>query len=396
MPPSKGRMLGPPRSRMSALNAFQQQKIDFRSIKLAPAKKANSFKSGNFKDLQHNDQLKKLRIPASICKALPSVRRYANSKGFIDTTDSKALKEDAEAEPEILGQKKGRAGYNKYKIKQICEKKFEGMIWNLEFSPAGDVVICSGEGILLCDLELNIKVTLDNIRLAGGVAFLSDHRLVALCRFADTVNIFTSSGAFIRSFPAGTSPMNVSVNSMDEIIVTDIGAKCLRMFRSDGTPIRVIPQEGTNYQMKWPLYLSVMTDDSIIVSDCHQQKVLVFDFKGRFVRHFSLKTCAGNEVLRPHGVCTTIDNDTFIVDNATDSVEVFSREGSYVQTIIPSDKGAKLKPKVLRASEEGLFVVGGMSGMVQLFRFIDDSQPEECFIFKEENTASNAILIDTY
>jgi hypothetical protein len=369
-------MLGPPRSRMAAMNAFQQQKLDFRSVKLAPAKKAGAFHSGTLKDLPHKEKLKKLRIPASICSTLPSVRRYASSKGFIDTTDTKACQggQHQGHTGEIIGTRKGKGPQNKYKVKLLREKKFEGMIWNLELSPAGDVVVCAGDGIHLCDAELNVKMTLESIRLAGGVAFLSDHRIVALCRFADTVNLFTASGAFIRSFAAGTSPMNVSVNSMDEIIVTDIGAKCVRMFKHDGTPIRVIAQEGAKYAMKWPLYLCVLTDDSIVVSDCHQQKVLLFDFKGRFVRYVSLRTVAGNEVLRPHGVCATEDNDIFVVDNATDAVEVFCRDGAFLQTIIPSEKGAKVKPKVLRASDEGFFVLGGMSGVVQLFKFIEEEE----------------------
>ena len=52
------------------------------------------------------------------------------------------------------------------------------------------------------------------------------------------------------------------------------------------------------------------------------------------------------QVLRPHGVCANQKGDLFIIDTAIDSMEVFQFDGTFSQTLLPSDDGVLIKPKV--------------------------------------------------
>ena len=292
----------------------------------------------------------------------------------------------------ILGARRGRGPRNKYHIQQTVERQFSGMIWDINYLPNGDMLISHGDGVVICDGDLQIKESLDNIRMAGGIGVLSDGKIVAICRFFDVVNIYSPSGTFVRSFRGGTSPMALTITSTDEIIVSDAGSKNVRVFSASGKQIREIAEQGSSYKMKWPLYSCVARDDSLLVSDCHLQKVLFFDYQGRYVRTLSLKTYGGNEVLRPHGICINTEQDLFVIDNAIDTIEVFKRDGTYVQTLVPTEEGGAMKPKVVRTREDTL-AIGSMTGMVRLFRFIPKAELNHQRFIKQESPDLHEVIV---
>lgn len=403
MPPIKGRMMG-----------LQQSKLDFRSIKslgLANRKRtAPAITDGSTlpDGVKKDKALMKLRIPDDICRVLPSVRKFHPLKTA--NSGSKMKKEnypgdaiildddDEDVKPDIhgaiLGLRRRRGEQNKYRVKELFEKSFGSMIWDLAFIPgSSDIVVSTLDGAYLCSLEgLSEKCKLENVILGGGISFLSNGQIVVVCRNSDIVNIYQPDGTFIRAFPAGKSPMCVAVNSKDNIIVTDTSTKSIRQYTAEGRLIRAIEPKGTAYQMKWPLYIDMMEKNHIVVVDCHMQSVYVFDFKGRYVRKLPLKTSGGNEVLRPHGVCSNKEKDLFIVDNAIDSVEVFHCDGSYLQTLVHSEEGAILKPKAVRTSHDGKhMIIGGLYGRVKLFKFLG---PDEIPLIKVKEEKAEVIVID--
>lgn len=293
----------------------------------------------------------------------------------------------------ILGLRKGRGPQNKYHVQQTVERQFSGMVWDVAFHPNGDILVSHGEGVVICDQDLQVKETLPNIRMAGGIGILSDGKIVAICRFFDMVNIYSAAGTFIRSFGGGTSPMALSVTGSDEIVISDAGAKNIHVYSVEGVLIREIAQQGTGYKLKWPLYSCVARDDSLIISDCHLQQVLYFDYKGRYVRTLPLKTYGGSEVLRPHGLCMNKGQDLFVIDHAIDSIEVFKRDGTFIQTLVPSEEGTSMKPKVVRVSNDGFLGIGGMTGTVRLFRFLSLDELEEEKVIKIEIPEVHEVIV---
>ena len=381
MPPIKGKMMGRMgRSMQPAVSEFQRVK----SLGGLTKKKARMHLSGNQLDNDiKDDKLLKLRYPTSIRQILPSVKRFKGGKSCQHASEdsNSTISEDA-SEPGwdertssvILGTKRPfrGSGKPKYFLRAVHEEKFKGMIWDLAISPSGDIVVSCADGMFICGENLRIKQKLDTIVLAGGVSFLSDGRIIAICRNKDTVNIFSGKGEFLSSFSAGFSPMSVKVDAQDRLLVCDPGAKCVYVYSVDGNLETTIGPAGHGFSLRWPLYAACHSDSSILISDCHSQSVLMFDAQSEFVRDMKLATCGGNQVLRPHGICVH-NNDIFLIDNATDSVEVFDKYDSFIQTLVPQEEGHPFRPKVLCVSDKFL-VIGGLTGIVKLYKFITEEE----------------------
>lgn len=387
MPPIKGRMMNLQTGRTSGVPQSAQSSIDSETVSNIGIQrrkgKFSSRGSKTTKKLVCNDEFKKLRIPKEICQSLPSVKKFANSSDFIDITNDD--EEDVKMEDDdscdstniVLGVKKGRGAINKYHIKALYEKRFTGMFWDLKFSPRGkdvELLVSCGEGIFMCDGELRKQKQLDKIKLAGGIGYLSDGRIVAMCRLMDVINLYSPEGKFLSDFSCGDSPMGLCILPNDEILVSDCLSKQIRAYRADGTLVRTIPPQGPEYHLRWPLYMDAMPNNSFVVVDCHLQNVLIFDRKGSFVKTIPMRTYGGNEVLHPHGLCLTPSNDIFIIDNAINTLEVFTLSGTYLQTLFPMEEGAKLKPKIVACSKNGYMALGGMGGHVRLFKFVSDAE----------------------
>lgn len=332
----------------------------------------------SFGTVESDEKLKKLRIPEKLCRNLPSVNNFCEPETDVLSVIKDEIDEDTNKVP--LSLKRSKSFQSKSLRCQLiaeCEKKFPGIIWDVGFLRSGDVFVCYGDGIVICNPNLEVQMTLDHIKLAGGAAVMANGNIVAVDRFNDTINIYSPDGKYISSFSAGSSPMNVAITCDNFIAVTDVGDKCVRVYSVEGTLVNTIAQKGRGYELQWPLYVQVTANNSFIVSDVLQRKIFVFDEHGSFVKALQLKTYGANCVLRPHGICLNQNENFFVVDNALDTVELFRPDDTYVQTILPSEDGSSIKPKVLRTSVDGQLVIGGMTGIVKLFKFIESSGKAE-------------------
>lgn len=369
MPPIKGRMMG----LQPATPAYKPA----RSLSGPLDKKPREFWRGtSFGSVESDEKLKKLRIPEKICRNLPSVKNFCESE---DTDVLLVVKDETDDDdtkkvsPSLKRNKSFQAKSLRCQLIAECEHRFPGIIWDVGFLSSGNVFVCYGDGIVICNQNLEVQTTLDRIKLAGGAAVMANGNIVAVDRFNDTINIYSQDGKYISSFSAGSSPMNVAITHDNFIAVTDVGDKCVRVYSVEGTLVNTIAQKGRGYELQWPLYVQVASNDSFIVSDVLQRKIFVFDEHGSFVKALQLKTYGANCVLRPHGICLNQNENFFVVDNALDTVELFRVDDTYVQTILPSEDGSSIKPKVLRTSADGQLVIGGMTGIVKLFRFIESN-----------------------
>ena len=333
--------------------------------------------------IKKNEIMTKLRIPMKLCQTLPSLKRSC-SKGDSPvkhrqrgwTSKMMDVEQETEAKSngssDILSLKRRGGKIPHYHLRKDAERKFNAMIWDVAFIGADSLIMSTTSGVFICDSDtMEEKRQLEEVGLGGGIASLPDGDFAVVDRHMDRVNVYTSEGDYVRSFPAGRAPTNIAVNSSEEIIVTDLADKCVRMFNKDGSPLRVIESTGKGYQFKWPLYVTVVDEDQLVVVDIYQQVIMIFDHEGKYIRNLPLRTICGNEVLRPHGICLSEKNDLFVVDHAIESVEVFTVRGQYLQTLIPSERNGQLQPKVMRVSPDGRqIVIGGQTGLVRVFSFV--------------------------
>jgi len=78
------------------------------------------------------------------------------------------------------------------RVTRLAEAKFVGMISDVGFLLSGEIFVCYGGGISICDRHLKRLYNLTDITLPGGADVMADGRFVVVDRHSDTVNVFSS------------------------------------------------------------------------------------------------------------------------------------------------------------------------------------------------------------
>ena len=79
-----------------------------------------------------------------------------------------------------------------------------------------------------------------------------------------------------------------------------------------------------------PYGVAVSGGDEIVVADCHNHRVQVFDSNGTFLRSVGHKGENAGELTCPVGVATNKDRNIFVADNGNNRVQIFSWEGRHL------------------------------------------------------------------
>ena len=96
-------------------------------------------------------------------------------------------------------------------------------------------------------------------------------------------------------------------------------------------PVLCFGEEGSGDGMfKNPLGVAVTDKDEILVADCLNHRVQVFDSNGTFLRSFGHKGENAGEFNRPFGIATDKDRKIFVADQDNHRVQVFSWEGRHL------------------------------------------------------------------
>ena len=218
-----------------------------------------------------------------------------------------------------------------------------------------------------------------------GAAFLSDGSII-VAEYkdgSDKVKLFDSSGNLEKCLSAGpfnmVKPWGVAVNQVSHtIMVTDQGDSSVKVLDADlgvtnvwrrmfqkpsgvgvlrngeyvvsdpagtrhkvsihmksGVRIQEFGSHGANEgQLICPNYLAVDQQDRIIISDCENHCVQIFDRNGRHIRKF---THTGRQAWIPQGVAITPTNHILIADQGQCNVRLYSSDGQYIQQMVEVD-----------------------------------------------------------
>ena len=98
-------------------------------------------------------------------------------------------------------------------------------------------------------------------------------------------------------------------------------------------PVLCFGEEGSgNGMFKNPLGVAVTDKDEILVADCLNHRVQVFDSNGTFLRSFGHKGEKAGEFNRPFGIAINKDRKIFVADQDNHRVQIFSWEGRYLNS----------------------------------------------------------------
>ena len=96
-------------------------------------------------------------------------------------------------------------------------------------------------------------------------------------------------------------------------------------------PVLSFGEEGSGDGMfHCPLGMAVSDKDEILVADCFNHRVQVFDSNGTFLRSFGHKGENAGEFNLPFAIATDKDRNIFVADMCNNRVQIFSGEGSHL------------------------------------------------------------------
>ncbi|XP_033097409.1 tripartite motif-containing protein 2-like isoform X2 [Anneissia japonica] len=191
-------------------------------------------------------------------------------------------------------------------------------------SDAGNcqVIVCDIEGHLLGRFGKNVlkKPCGLALSLSGNVCVV-DHEL-------HTVKVFTARGQHIHDIGYNGNgrgqfrgPLSATVNTKDELIVSDRENHRLQVFNKDGHFLKelILSQDGE--ALKYPSGICTDKDDNLYVCNDWNNRILKFTSDGNFICRID------NEVDRlkyPNGVCISKDGSKLIVvDYGNDCAKLF-------------------------------------------------------------------------
>ena len=146
------------------------------------------------------------------------------------------------------------------------------------------------------------------------------------------VNVFREDGTFIRTIGQGKLlyPRDVLVHSNGLVYVTDWGNHCIAVFSQEGKLVRTFGSHGRGKgEFKYPLCVAVSPEDHhLYITDSNNHRVQVFTLEGRYVREFGADQLKG-----PFGLTVTSDGNVLVADRVNNRVAVFDKKGKLVCSI---------------------------------------------------------------
>ena len=173
-----------------------------------------------------------------------------------------------------------------------------------------------GEGRLNCQVSIDVSAT--------GQVYVANH-------FNDCVSVFREDGTSIRTIGQGKRhcPWDVLVHSSGLVYVADYRNHCIAVFSQEGELVRTFGSYGRRKrEFRYPAGLATSPDGHhLYVSDRDNYRVQVFTLEGQFAREFDAGQLNG-----PCGLTVTSDCGVLVADEGNNRVAVFDKKGKLVHS----------------------------------------------------------------
>ena len=130
------------------------------------------------------------------------------------------------------------------------------------------------------------------------------------------------------------NPLGVAVTAKDEVVVADCGNHRVQVFDSNGTFVRSFGQYGENAgEFKNPTGIAINKDRNILVSEYHNHRVQIFSWEGRHLGSFGGKGNLDNQLLNPWGLSLDSTGNVIVADTGNQLIKIFTPDGRFVMKI---------------------------------------------------------------
>jgi DNA-binding beta-propeller fold protein YncE len=213
-----------------------------------------------------------------------------------------------------------------------------------------------------------------------GLATDREENLYGVDAGEGVVHVFTSQGRPLRrvTLPrqaAGvTGLIDVAIGPDGGITIVDNVNNQISTLGRDGA-FRAFGTAGAEAgELAAPTFCAVDAAGNLLVADCLNARVQVFDGAGAFVRHFGRAERGPGGFGRPKGVAVSAAGEVYVADSWLNTVQVFDAEGRFVavlgdETGRPLDLGSP--NGVALGANNRVYVAERLAGRLQIREIID-------------------------
>ena len=264
----------------------------------------------------------------------------------------------------------------------------------------------------------------------SAVAVGKNHGIYVLDGVNNQVKVFDEKGAFLFSFGSRgaakgqfESPLGLTIDSAGRVFVADTGNRRVQLFSAEGKPQSEFPvmlkdaqhlcdpvdlaldekhkriyvvdnenhcvllysldtfsflerwgKEGDGRQeFRYPFFIAVGTDSTVLIVDVLNTRVQAWDPKGRAISTIGEWGVDVGQLYRPKGVCVDKDNRVFVSDSYLGAIQVFNRYGSFL-SVAGDESGKIIKWKtpvgIAIDDRQRLYVVEMIANRVSVYQIL--------------------------
>lgn len=196
-----------------------------------------------------------------------------------------------------------------------------------------------------------------------GVAVDHQDQVWVFNRGALPVQAFSTEGNYLRGWGERViaKAHGIRFDHEGNLWLTDIGRHVVRKFTPQGKELMVLGtpdrsgEDPTHFNQPTDVAIDPVHGDIFVADGYGNNRVVVFDRTGRYLRAFGKKGEAPGEFQLPHAIALDSKGRVYVADRSNARIQVFDRDGAFLSqwtnTIVPW--GIWITPK------DEVFVCGG-------------------------------------
>ena len=129
-------------------------------------------------------------------------------------------------------------------------------------------------------------------------------------------------------------PRGVAVSDRDEILVADCNNHRVQVFDSNGTFLRFFGREGKNAgEFNYSVGVAINKDRNIFVADTNSHRIQIFSWEGKHLSSFGDKGSRDSQLSYPWGLSLDSTGNVIVADYGNKLIKIFTPDGRFVKKI---------------------------------------------------------------
>ena len=172
--------------------------------------------------------------------------------------------------------------------------------------------------------KLLVKVNGEHISCSPFTVILKPFQVKPVLSFGKQ-----GSGDGMFKFPYG-----VAVSDGDEIVVADCNNHRVQVFDSNGTFLRSFGHKGENDgEFNYPIGIAVNKGSQIFVADRYNHRIQILSWEGRHLGSFGGQGSLDSQLTYPWGLSLDSTGNVIVADTGNKLIKIFTPDGRFVMKI---------------------------------------------------------------